>query len=1538
MSSLDMDLKRRPSDELASSAKALRLEDKKDNQYNNDGDGSQYNNTSTGRQYVADQINITENRIDKGENLEFLKDLRLTDPRDDKSRILDTKGGLLAKSYEWIVDFGDFKKWRSDQGSGVFWISGSPGKGKTMLLCGIIDHLSNPGVKHIPPSFFFFQEGDSQLNNATAVLRGLIYLLALQHRSFLDYLQERYSLSGGTLFADPENFFALSNVFRNMLSIQTTKPIYLIVDALDECQTDLRKLLDLICQTSSTPSNCVKWIVSSRNLYDIKEVLGPFEHKVYLSLDQNDALISTAVNTYIDHKVNQLSRAKGYSRPVQEEVRKYLKENANETFLWVALVCQRLSGIKPWNTRAELHKFPPGLEDMYGVMLGQMLKLDDSDLDFCKSILAIAMIAHRPITFAELPSLIELEGDISGYTEWLEDIIKLCGSFLITRRETIYFVHQSAKEYLQTHASTEIMPSGISDVHYGVSLRSLTILMRTLRRDIYAQSRPGLAINQMEKPDQDPLKTVRYSCVYWAHHLHEAYTKNLQKCRDCLSRGDNIVHQFLKRLFLYWLESLSLLRRMRAGIIAVEKLEGVLEDLGANPNLLTLVQDARRFVLYNQVLIENAPLQTYASALVFIPAKSVIKESFRMEEPKWMKTYPIMEDSWSACLQTLEAHNDTIRSVVFSHDHKHLASASSDYSIKIWDAVSGKWEKTLKGHTNCVTSLVFSHDNNLLVSASSDKTIRFWGAHSGKCLQTLRGHENHVRSVVLSYDKEFLISASCDRTIKIWNITVGECARTLRGHLDWVNSLALSHKSGQRHLASASSDRTIRIWDVDDGRCITILKGHSDWVNSISFKQNSVYLASGSSDKTVRIWDVATSTCVKVLQGHTNWINSVAFSHNGKYLASASNDASIKIWNSDGKCEQTLRSHSWTVTALAFSPDDQRLISGSSDRTIKVWDMSIIGKNMRVVSAHDKWVDSLTFSRDGKFIASISDDWTLMIWSATTGEYMHTLGSHKDMLNGLCFSSDTHLASASSDRTARIWDITTGECKETLEGHEDCVNSVDFSPDGSLLVSSSGDHTVRVWEVDTGMCIQLFEGHTDSVGTAVFSTDGQYIASSSRDKSVRIWSTAEVECVWVLNGHDGWVNSAVFSDDSQFVASTSTDKTVRIWHVRTGVCARVLHGHKDSVNAVAFSHSGKLLASTSADETLRIWETGTGKCVAGINARILLHTVSFDPTDSYLLTKIGRVALGSLLQPKTGQPIWHGYGMSPDLTWITCHGQNLMRVPSEHNLLCSAVFESTVAIGTESGKVFVLEFKPDMIFPSLRVEENWMIDEPMAEGWQAPPTIPFHELSASAQATSAPPTQDGDISSEQEAPGPPMQNYEVTMRRESDSDGRTPLHLAVLSNNEQLVLQLLRDKEVDQNAKDKHSRTALFYAIQQRKTKIALALAEKWNVATRVVISHLNHPAQDYKDKSLFNAIMRQNHDEIGFLIETGANTEARGYGIWPGWKGTTLHEAAWFGTLEILQLMLDCGAEKYATDIGGRTPSHHPNWSRTKEISKFLS
>jgi hypothetical protein len=115
--------------------------------------------------------------IDKREKC--IQDIRITDPRDDKKRIEGTKGGLLKDSYRWILENSEFKQWRSEQHNRLLWVRGDPGKGKTMLLCGIVDELNKTtNIDELALlSYFFCQATDSRINNANAVLRGLIYML-----------------------------------------------------------------------------------------------------------------------------------------------------------------------------------------------------------------------------------------------------------------------------------------------------------------------------------------------------------------------------------------------------------------------------------------------------------------------------------------------------------------------------------------------------------------------------------------------------------------------------------------------------------------------------------------------------------------------------------------------------------------------------------------------------------------------------------------------------------------------------------------------------------------------------------------------------------------------------------------------------------------------------------------------------------------------------------------------------------------------------------------------------------------------------------------------------------------------------------------------------------------------------------------------------------------------------------------------------------------------------------------------------------------
>jgi hypothetical protein len=101
-----------------------------------------------------------------------------------------------------------------------------------------------------------------------------------------------------------------------------------LIDALDECLTDLLQLLDFIAKNSSR-SRGVKWIVSGRRWRGIQEGLKAAGRRLRLSLELNAKSVSNAVSIYIGHKVRQLAKVKKDDSKTKTAFRTYLYLKAN---------------------------------------------------------------------------------------------------------------------------------------------------------------------------------------------------------------------------------------------------------------------------------------------------------------------------------------------------------------------------------------------------------------------------------------------------------------------------------------------------------------------------------------------------------------------------------------------------------------------------------------------------------------------------------------------------------------------------------------------------------------------------------------------------------------------------------------------------------------------------------------------------------------------------------------------------------------------------------------------------------------------------------------------------------------------------------------------------------------------------------------------------------------------------------------------------------------------------------------------------------
>jgi WD40 repeat protein len=274
-----------------------------------------------------------------------------------------------------------------------------------------------------------------------------------------------------------------------------------------------------------------------------------------------------------------------------------------------------------------------------------------------------------------------------------------------------------------------------------------------------------------------------------------------------------------------------------------------------------------------------------------------------------------------------------------------VATAGYDNRVILWNAsgapVARGW------HDHLANQCMFNHDGTLLASASSDYSARIWSVPSMRLVALLQGHQDDVEMAAFSPDGTMVATCSRDRTVRVHGIDGRELA-LLEGHAADVISVVWSPDG--RELISSSDDGTVRRWDVAGARQVAQIDTGGIETDTLCVARSGTIFAGDDEGRL----SILTGDDVHRVQAHRAGVKRVVWDESSRQLLSLSYDRTVRLWRYTGggtlepHAEGQLPSEIWPRSA-AFRSDETVVFAtfGSSFATwtpaSNRWDVSNVG-------------------------------------------------------------------------------------------------------------------------------------------------------------------------------------------------------------------------------------------------------------------------------------------------------------------------------------------------------------------------------------------------------------------------------------------------------------------------------------------------------------------------------------------------------------------------------------------------------------------
>ncbi|KAH8809515.1 hypothetical protein DL96DRAFT_1685746, partial [Flagelloscypha sp. PMI_526] len=595
--------------------------------------------------------------------------------------------------------------------SSLFWIFGLAGTGKSTIAQSVCEKLENAGL--LASSYFCSLQLDSRISKR--IVPTIAYHLAARYPIFKKHLISK-------LRDDPECAFSrISSQFQDLLCapwslfIKDTAPqqsCVVVIDALDECDNGnevLRVILDAI-DHDDLPG--IRFLTTSRPVPTLVKRALELSRGPQIALHEvSKEEISGDIRLFLEEQLHGM---------VEPAYIHELTARSDGLFIFASTLVKHFELSSGFKSRLEIQKrlaqiLKPrhegekvGLDSLYDHILLEALSLEKIGLEGFEQrllILQTVVCTEQATTADVIADLLNCHvTDVIG-------IVNSLHSVLFTRGPVhpIYVIHASFHDFVASRAHGQLK-SDLPSIHRLLTESCVAQMQENLKFNI-CNIESSFTTNDDFPAALDSIReSLAYACRHWWTHLKRSTEAAQKEMRRPIC-------QMIEEKGLFWIEVMTLL--------GVERLcRDILNEISFSPSMAAEPKKK----LFFRIKQDPSKLQDLASEAASMVTR-YMSISPKMTSHLYLSVLSLWEgknlECWKSQFQRLPYINSrrvdgnqntiwisnvgsTVRSVAYSPDGKRVVSGSSDKTVRIWDADSGKQLRKLDGHGDWVNSVNFS--------------------------------------------------------------------------------------------------------------------------------------------------------------------------------------------------------------------------------------------------------------------------------------------------------------------------------------------------------------------------------------------------------------------------------------------------------------------------------------------------------------------------------------------------------------------------------------------------------------------------------------------------------------------------------------------------------------------------------------------------------------------------------------------------------------------------------------------------------------